>query len=716
MRLSTRFFGILCLGIALLGTPISSSEAQGLPDSLKDNLEGKRTLYVSFDKGEFRFRLVGFAPTSSEDLSFDLLRSEVLRPQVVEGDMEGSRKAWIWSAGGSNSWFSTEDRTLSSGLQLLVEAGEAQTWNFEFAMRGKTASGGTVTTLEMSSYRPLVIRTDPGIGLVGCAGGKLASGGYEGLLGASGRIGFFLASAEDAEPRLRADLEKRLFPPEDLIVDGYFRSSLNHTAATLLVRDLSLHPRPHLALKMHGEGQVLGVQELPSQKSVLYKVEGDRLNIHPGPGPGPRFFVIHMSGPGAETHSREFSLPFLTATESHTQKPGVYALDAVSPGSRGSFSFTGAAVSDKELANNPYLKVLWGDRRVLAFEGSLEAPRLAISKTSTKERPRLPDLMAKTVFNQDWMEITRLTFSLPPDSRWMELGLLLPPDATHPKSFVDGEEVPLVSEELVENDRGEKRLPLRCALRPEADLVVQYQRKRPLGGASEVSLSLPVFFETIGKLVWNVEAPEEFRFGVPVWETSEEKSSETTSSAVGASLSLGGAFDPEPVAKGLFQAHENLASVSVGDIEPPSAFTISLAVVPLQSLALGHSLLFLGGMALALWGLRGAQRQGKELAFPAVGAFFFFAGMFVSRVGDISSPWFPAFLSGALFAAILWALVWGLAEAKKAMLEAYPEAPGAQKAGPGPSSGSGGAKAEKVASSSEQTKASKPSDSSAEEK
>ena len=672
---------LVALGLAV-GLP-----AQGLPEALRRELQAARRLRV-YDKGEGRigFQLSGDVRPSTEVESLTLLRTPVLDPRPSKAP--GQRKAWIWTVGQGNGWYGGRGvGPERPEVRLLVEAGGNSGWTVDFHLPAEAVAGGSIATLELGPYRPVYVIAEEGLELVGVDGGPKASGGYEGLLGSSGHLGV-LEVQEGADPAVpRRLLQARLDPPANLRVDTHFRVTLESAVARCLVRDLAPHPGPRLALEVHGEAEVLAVRQLPGLRPVLYRREGKELVLHPGPGPGPRYFLVELAGVGPGGYAKQLPLPVVGATAARKQVPGWVAVDREHPGTDGSLgNDVGALVESGKI--DPLLREAFGDGGYRLYEASELRPALSISRPSNPEEKRIAEVQAVTTLvrtpeppastpqsvRYHWSEVTDVTYRLPASSAWLELGLFLPPGARSPELFRDGKAQPVVLQTPSNPDDPSKiELAPRVLLEAGREILLRYRRDRVPEADGVLDLSLPQPDNELGNLTWRIDAPPEYLVGSPRAKRDEEAAPPVASttatpdptSSAGPSTSFGGFQTPEvapeapPEGGKAIGARAILERTSMAGGEP---LRVTVAVARKDDVMVGHAVLFLAGLLLGSWLAWGRRVNDASVALPVVGALLVLVGFHMSRASEIMTPWGRAVLAGAVFAVFVRGLWWSASE------------------------------------------------------
>jgi hypothetical protein len=696
---------LLTLGLLLVrGLP-----AQGLPETLKRMLKEARRLRV-YDKGNgnFGFQLSGQARPSPTVQSLSLLHTVVQDPRPSEAS--GQRKAWIWTVGQGNGWYGGQEGVEGRPeVRLLLEAGESGSWMVDFQLPKEKVAGGEVATLELGPYRPVYVIADAKLELVGVDGGPKANGGYEGLLGSSGRLGVMRVQEGGDAAVPRRLLEARLHPPADLRVDAHYRVTLESAVARCLVRDLAPHPGPKLTLEVHGEAEVLAVRQLPGLRPVLYRREGEHLVLNPGPGPGPRYFLVELAGVGSGAYAEEFALPIVGATSERKQVPGWIAVDRVHPGKEAAMGQeVGTAVESSRV--DSWLHEAFGDSGYRLWEAHGLRPKMSISRPSIPEMERVAEVWAVTTLvrtpdarvdqgkpvRYGWSEVTDVTFELPPASTWVELGLFLPPGSRDPELFRGGKPLPVVLQ-TPSNPEDPSRVELapRVLLEPKGKVLLRYRRDRVPETDAGLNLSLPQPDKELGNLTWRLDAPAEYLLGAPVvvQEPESAPAGATTTGApdptasAGPSTGFGGSFQSPEVPDAA--APEGRASGPRAILERTSMpggerLEVTLAVARKDDVMVGHTILFLAGLMLGSWLAWGRRVNDASVALPVVGALLVLVGFQYSSGGAIHTPWGRAVLGGAVFGLFVRALWWAASEFATAKSQARRKGPrGGGPQGPG---------------------------------
>lgn len=655
-----------------------------------------RTLQVEARAGGgFLFTLSGRVHDSSEAVRLSLLAGAVQNPHVVKpSGQPGERRAWVWYTGGGDGWFAgSDERGGESRLQLLVGGGPDTRWEVRFELGGEEVAGGRLAVLELGPYRPVMVFAREGVELRGVYSIPDPQGPQGALLGARGRVGVFSVGAGADPAAVARELEARLEPPGELVVDTWYRAGLETVVGRAVVRDRATQPGPRLGLKLVGGARVLAVRSLDTGRPVLFQTKDDHLSLHPGPGPGPRSFEVELVGQGPREVGREILLPGLRADATRRQLAGLVALDDLLPGADGALSGVRGGVLHPDAEDvDPEVRRFWGRSGWSAYRVQDLETRLSISRASSKEVARVPDVEAETTLTSSGVRSTRMTFALPSGSVWVELGLHLPPGARAEKLFAQGGELPLVREKGVPSAGEEPRLPVRILIKDgtSGEVTLSYlQDSEPVDGTLELALPRPE--RRLGALSWRIEAPEGALLGRPRvlrppgttdatdpggaggGPAAGEPSAGATPGMLGSNV---GAATPLPVFQS--RAQGNLAFVERTEIEPDEEVGVRLAVGRAHEVLMGHAVLFLAGLLAGIWLLLGRPLEAPAVIMPAAGCLLLLAGVYLARAHELSSPWAEAVLGGVVFAALGWGVRWGLEAGPDVPAEAPPPQPPAK--------------------------------------
>jgi hypothetical protein len=494
--------------------------------------------------------------------------------------------------------------------------------------------------------------------------------GFEGLLGPSGRLGIFTVPPEGKAAAFRQELQRRLFPPGKLVVDALYRATPEAIVARILVRDMDPRPGPRLSLRIAGEGRILSVRLAETGEKVLFEQDEKNLFLQPGPGAGPRLFLIEMVGVGPGMDEEEILLPTLKADPSRLQEPGLVALDADIPGRNGALTGTSGVSLDRDSEEiDEALRDFWGETSYLVFRALQGPVQLSISTPKLHHQIRLPELSVESLLTPDLGLRTRLRFSLPEDSAWMALGLMLPPGTRNPTLIQGSKPTPLVRE-VPDSTRADE-LPIRLQIPGDGTPVyITFQGSAQLKEGT-LELALPTPDQELGKLTWQVEVPEDLQLGVPFRlapPSSEPAASTSHSTTESVGPSQYGFGSRETIATPPSSPKEsekdsetsgNRVTFRSNGILPGDQFKLLIPTVEVLNLTLGHTLLFLAGLLGGLWGILGRPVGGAFLGLPASAVLFALGGAFLARVHEIHSPWAQAVLGGALFSLLLLLIAWG---------------------------------------------------------
>lgn len=584
---------------------------------------------------------------------------------VVRGAM-GTPKVTC-TAGGTpcQAWTSFQPATDGDPwLAVLVEAPGRATVHLEASLRGEARDGVREAVLELGALRPVRVQGNGPLTFVGVEGVGAGAAPHTGLLGRDPRLGILWSAPDRADAR-RAQaeaLERRLRPPGRLAVDGYYQVRMHGLEARLIVRDGAPYPGPSLSLRMVGKAEVVGVRSAGDGRAVPFRRVGEEeLVLEPGPGAGPRTFIVDLAAPGPGEPDRTFKLPTLIAL-GRDQVPGLIALDEHHPGTDAALVDAGDAAPDAaELLTDAH-KQAWEGRSFLLHRAGPRPASLVLTPPPDRREEQPIGLEVTTHLTGGGEELVDLTFDLVAGARWQDLVLTLPPGARGMQLSSEGNLRPLVHE-----DPGREARPIvRVRVRDGQAVSLRYQR--PVTSADGVmDLELPEVSAAIGKFAWAIHAAPGGLVGLPALPEGVDPTGPAASeppSREGAT-SAGPSGSPMDVAAAgaehapLPETTGGTARVGFHSVARATAVRIRLPVSTAASQRKSLAAIFVAGCLLGLWFLMGAPRDPRFALLPA-GGVLLVLGLLGARVSEFPVAWMNTFAEGLGFGVLLVFLAWGL--------------------------------------------------------
>ncbi len=548
-------------------------------------------------------------------------------------------------------------------LEMLVGPGPRARYTARFLPAPLDLSTGRGVVLEPGPDRPFEVSAPAGIEVVGVEGRSGPDSGFTGHLGGGSRLGLVWSAPDRPEERLvaKAEVERILAPPRPFRVDVRYRVLLEAVAADFLVTDLDPAPPSELRLPITPKMRVLAVRVHETGGVLPFRQEEGELRILIGPGAGPRRLEVVAQAAGPGRYGEEIDLPWIPGPPGRPREQGWVALDDRNPGDDGALSGIepfGESGPGPANAIPQELRRAWGPGGYRTSRTGRDRPRIVISKREAREVDLRVDAQAETLLHDGGQASTAVTFSLPRGARWVDLVAELPKGAETVSLFEDGTLRPLIL------DRSQGRT-VRFRVGDGVGVKLAYQfALEPQDTVPR--LSLPTLTEPVGLLAWAVRAGPGMVLGDPrVVRVSAPGSAETSGTSQGATGPGAGAVDPAAASEadqvGVMPPHSTgrVARASWQDLPAGRTAVLEVPLAREEDVSQGMLLVFVAGLLVALWAVRGARTDG-DLAWLGASVPVLLVGIRTARAWEVATPWWGSFVSGVVFGALAVLVWWGV--------------------------------------------------------
>lgn len=638
--------------LVLAGAVLALGSGALAQDPPPPRRSGHPTLVVRFERSADQVEAViqGRAPSTTAAWRVPLLMGSPPGLQV----RSSGRPVW--------AVHSPDPEMSSKGVvELLAAPGPEAEFHLRFPLAVRPLATGVGARLELGPARPARVEVGDGLEVVGTLGPSRHVAGH-------GRVavGWTESSDPEALDHLREELEDWISPAQPMRIDVHYRVRPGSVQAQVRVLDQDPEPGSTLELVAREDARILSCQDARSGRPVPFRQAGERVLLEPGPGPGPRSFLIAMAGISPTTPGEEFSLPMLAPGADRPQRPGIVAFDQAEPGADGApGGALGAARVDSAADSDPELAEAWGRSGYTSFEYPGGTVTMVLSSRAPRQRSLPLSVDADTVLSSDAtdLSITDVGLSLPQGARWKDVVAWLPEGARDVRVASEGTRRAVIWESG--HGPGSGRAPavrLRVTDGPSVHLVYSHALQANADGRQ--SLRLPSFQAKVASLQWAVRATPGWVLGVPASPTSTAASLDApgdgASSAGPSALGLSGSLAEAAVAGPAPPSSTGeVARVTREDLAALEVVEVEVALVPRRRLHNGLAVVFLAGVLAGLWVAAGAATDAR-LALVVVAGLLLVFGLGGFQLLEVESGWGEALVGGLVFAGLLRAFAWGL--------------------------------------------------------